>query len=658
MDRNPGASGAWHSLAPEEVLAALGGRARGLTSTEAAQRLLRYGRNALPAAPRPGPLARFLRQFHSVLIYVLLAAAIITAGLGHLTDAAVILGVVLVNAVIGFVQEGKAEAALEAVRAMLPGTATVLRDNERRSIAAADLVPGDVVLLEAGERVPADLRLLHAKNLRVQEAALTGESAPSDKSVEPAAAEAPLAERGSMAYSGTVTSSGLATGVVCATGANTELGRIGTMVAGVGELATPLARKLDRFARALTAVILAAAAALFLFGQYVRSYPPVEMFLMVVGLAVAAIPEGLPAIVTIALAVGTRRMARRHAIVRRLPAVETLGAVTVVCTDKTGTLTRNEMTVAHLHTPRAAVEVSGAGYAPEGGFSTAGTAVNPERDAAITELLRAGLLCNDAGLRHTAAGWEVLGDPTEGALVSVALKAGLDRDAERAARPRIDEVPFDSQYRFMATLHHDHHGNSVIYLKGAPERVLELCAAQGVGREPLERALWEARVREAGARGERVPALAVANAPRGSTGLAYEDIGPRFTLLGLACMIDPPRPEAIAAVAECRSAGVRVLMVTGDHAATAQAIGSTLGVDGVVSRASPEEKLRLVRSLQREGEIVAMTGDGVNDAPALKAAPSASPWESRARMRPRRPRRSSSPTTTSPPSPTRCAKAA
>ncbi|GMV44900.1 MAG: carbonate dehydratase [Pseudomonadota bacterium] len=616
----------------------------GLTAQAAAARLQHHGRNELPPQQRRSQLVRFLLQFHNVLIYVLLVAAGVKFLLGRLIDAGVILGVVVINAIIGFIQEGKAERALEAVRALLARRAVVLRGGERHEVDAAELVPGDIVLLTSGDCVPADLRLLKCRNLRVDEAALTGESVPVEKSVAAVPQDAVQAEHASMCYSGTTVTFGQGAGVVVATGGATALGRIGKLVAGVDQLATPLTRKLDQFARRITVFIIAGGALTFAFGTVVHGVDAIEIFVAVVGLAVAAIPEGLPAIVTITLALGTQAMARRHAIVRRLPAVETLGSVTVICSDKTGTLTRNEMTVVRAILPACVVDVSGAGYAPEGGFSVEGRTIDPAAEPGLSEFARCGLLCNDAEVRRADGAWTLAGDPTEGALATLALKCGLDRGGESIRLPRIDEIPFESEHRFMATLHHDHEGHAHVYLKGAPERVLDLCTRQADGR-PLARAYWEQQLEAAARDGQRVLALAVCEAEPKKTALAMDDIGPRFTLLGLAAMIDPPRPEAIAAVAQCRQAGIRVKMITGDHTVTAAAIGAQLGLDArqalagqaidalderqlgerlaatdVVARASPEHKLRLVAALKARGEIVAMTGDGVNDAPALKSA--------------------------------------
>ncbi len=642
----PGHSPLWHARSLDEALRTLSVLAStGLSREEAARRLAQYGRNSLPAPKRHGPWLRLALQFHNPLIYVLLVAGAITFGLKDYVDTGVIVGVVLINAVIGFIQEGKAEKALEAVSALLSSRATVLREGARHEIDAALLVPGDVVLLESGARVPADLRLLRVKNLRVNEAALTGESVPVEKGTEPVAGDASIGDRSCMAYAGTVVSFGQAHGLVVGTGQATEMGHIGKLVGEVQTLVTPLTRRLDQFARQITLFILAAGLITFLYGHFVRQMPVLEIFLAVVGLAVAAIPEGLPAVVTIVLAIGTRVMARNNAVIRRLPAVETLGSVTVICSDKTGTLTKNEMTAVRVMLPTRTLEVSGTGYTPEGGFHSDGAAVEADQDEALQELARCALLCNDAQLKHDeATGWQLVGDPTEGALLTLARKAGLDSIDTAAATPRIDEVPFESEHRFMATLHHDHEGHAFVLLKGAPERVLDLCV-QDASDQPLDHAAWDSRMDDAARAGQRVLALARCELPARTTALSMADITRRFILLGLVGLIDPPREEAIAAVADCQRAGLRVKMITGDHAVTAVAIGRQLGLRAdhaltgdavqamdamslgrasletdVFARASPEHKLRLVAALQAQGELVAMTGDGVNDAPALKAA--------------------------------------
>jgi magnesium-transporting ATPase (P-type) len=629
----------------QRVVLDLDSAATGLTPAQAAERLAQHGPNRIGQVAPTRVWMRVLRQFNNLLIYVLLVAAFVTLWLRDYLDAAVILGVVVINAIIGFVQEGKAERALDAVRAMLASRATVLRGGDRHEIDAVDLVPGDVVLLESGARVPADLRLLRTKNLRIDEAALTGESVPSEKDAAPVADDAPLGDRLCMAFAGTTVAVGQASGVVVATASQTEIGKIGTLVSDVSSLATPLTRRLDQFARQITLVILVVGVFTYLYGHFVGGIPALDLFLVVVGLAVAAIPEGLPAIVTITLAIGTAAMARQRAVVRRLPAVETLGSVSVICTDKTGTLTRNEMTAVRVMLASRTLDVTGAGYAPEGGFHQGGTALDAMQDAELQRLARCALLCNDAQLHHTpTGGWALAGDPTEGALLSLALKAELDLQAMSALTPRMDEIPFESEHRFMATLHHDHAGQVFVLLKGAPERLLDLCVQDTAG-QPLDSAAWHRRMDEAAASGQRVLALAECGLPSGTTFIDMGDITPRFTLLGLVGLMDPPRAEAIQAVADCQGAGIRVVMITGDHAVTAAAIGLAIGLrDGqpltgaeidqlddaaltlrleqtdVVARASPEHKLRLVATLQSGGQLVAMTGDGVNDAPALKAA--------------------------------------
>jgi magnesium-transporting ATPase (P-type) len=644
----------WHAVSSDQALHHLGSDAQGLGTNEVQERLARLGPNRLPEPPERPWWRRLLAQFHNVLIYVLLAAALVTLWLGHYVDTAVIVGVVVINAIMGLVQEGKAQRALEAVRAMLASHAMVLRQGQRLEIDAADLVPGDMVLLESGTRVPADLRLLRAKNLAIDEAALTGESVPSSKQTEAVAPNASLGDRACMAYAGTVVTVGQASGVVVATARETEIGQIGAMVANVAELVTPLTQRLDQFARRITAFIVVVAFFTFAYGVWYGGMPAADMFLVVVGLAVAAIPEGLPAVVTITLAIGTSIMAKHRAVVRRLPAVEALGSVSVICTDKTGTLTRNEMTAVRVMLADTTLTVSGAGYAPSGGFEMAGAAIDPATHAGLQRLARCALLCNDARLNHdssaedSAKSWTLAGDPTEGALVTLALKSGLTLAAANQAFPRRDEIPFESEHRYMATLHRDHSEGqdtpAVVLLKGAPERVLDLCVRDASG-EAFDRAAWQARVDQAARDGQRVLALAECVMPEGTSDLRMADITPRFTLLGLVGLMDPPRPEAVAAVADCQRAGIRVVMITGDHAVTAAAIGQQLGLQAeraitgeeidhlddaalrerlaqtdVVARASPAHKLRLVASLQAEGKLVAMTGDGVNDAPALKAA--------------------------------------
>jgi len=638
----------WHAHDAANVLAQLDALPAGLDAGEARRRYELHGPNRLPEPPRPGPLQRFGRQLNNVLIYVLLSAAVVTAIMGHWVDASVIMAVILVNTIIGFVQEGKAESALDAIRKMLSLTANVLRAGQRHEVPAEDLVPGDIVLLVSGDKVPADLRLIEARSLRIDEAALTGESVAVEKNTAAAAPDAAIGDRTGMAYSGTLVTYGQGRGVVTATGSRTEIGRISELIAQVEEISTPLMRRMTVFGRWLTVAILASAAATFAFGTWFRDYSLNDMFMAAVSLAVAAIPEGLPAIMTVTLAIGVQRMAKRHAIIRRLPAVETLGSVTVICSDKTGTLTRNEMTAQTVVTAEHEYTVSGVGYAPDGGFTEGGRVVLAEQDPGLLAIARAALLCNDAQLLEQDGQWQLRGDPTEGALLALALKAGLAFETEHDTAPRADAIPFESEHRFMATLHHDHAGGATSWVKGAPERLLEMCALEQRGNEQqaINVAQWHRRVDALAAEGKRVLALAVRRFDTPPPELRFSDVEQGLVLLGLVGMIDPPREEAVKAVAQCQQAGIRVIMITGDHAATAAAVGRQLGIGGagraltgadverlddaqlcdlvrgaeIFARASPEHKLRLVEALQRNGEIVAMTGDGVNDAPALKRA--------------------------------------
>jgi len=639
---------AWHSLSLPEALAAASSTAQGLSQAETERRRAVHGLNRLPPPPRRSPLLRFLLQFHNVLIYVLLASAAVTVMLSHWADASVIVGVTLINAIVGFIQEGKAEKAMEAIRGMLPLEATVLREGQRQAIAAEMLVPGDIVVLQSGDKVPADMRLLAVKGLRIDEAPLTGESEPVEKGIAPVAAKAALADRPCMAYSGTLVVHGQGTGVVTGTGVATEIGRISTLLAEVEALETPLLRQIKTFGRRLSAAIISVAAGMFAFGWLVHKFNVADMFLAAVSMAVAAIPEGLPAVLTITLALGVQRMAKRNAIIRRLPAVEALGSVTVICTDKTGTLTRNEMTVQRVAVGARTFEVSGTGYAPHGGFAAGGKEEDPAAHPELLELFRAGLLCSDAALQQNRGAWHCAGDPTECALVTLAMKGGLDPAFEHQSRPRTDVIPFESGHRFMATLHHDHDGHAFIFLKGAPEQVLELCDRQR-GHEKDESFApdyWKGKITEMGACGLRALALAMKPADAGQRDLGFSSVqAGRFSLLGIAGIADPPREEAIAAIRGCRAAGIRVKMITGDHAETARFIAARMsigngrvltgpeldGLDGpglrravqevdIYARADPEHKLRLVQALQDNHEIVAMTGDGVNDSPALKRA--------------------------------------
>lgn len=638
---------AHHTKTAAEVLALLAASPQGLSADEAQRRLAQYGHNRLPQTAKQGPVKRFFLQFHNILIYVLLAAAAVTASLGHWTDSAVILAVVIINASVGFLQEGKAEKAMEALHQMLAPKANVLRNKQRVSLDGAELVPGDIVLLEAGDRVPADCRLIQTHGLSVQEAVLTGESVPVDKQLDPVALDAPLGDRNNMVFSGTLVTVGQSQAVVVATGADTEIGHVNHMLAEVESLTTPLIRQMNIFSRWLTLLILLVAGILLVFGHFVSQMPFAELFMAVVGLSVAAIPEGLPAVLTITLAVGVRAMANRNAIVRRLPAIEAIGAVSVICTDKTGTLTRNEMMVASVAVPGETLTVTGVGYAPDGGIWRGEESVSADTDNTVASLAQICALCNDAALQEKDGVWQVEGDPMEGALLSLARKAGLDLRHMARDWPRTDTVPFDSRHRFMATLHHNHDGQGIALVKGAPEKILSLCRAEKAktAEQPLSTD-WHDSIQRIAAQGQRVLALAYREIPAGQTSLKHADLEGHLVLLGLVGMIDPPRQEAVDAVAECHRAGIRVKMITGDHAATAAAIGKQVGLQradkvmtgadldkledaqlraqvldcDIFARTSPEHKLRLVTALQSHGISVAMTGDGVNDAPALKRA--------------------------------------
>ncbi|MBX7269367.1 HAD-IC family P-type ATPase [Micromonospora sp. Llam7] len=619
---------------------------RGLSGAEVARRLDRYGRNVLPAAGGASVLRRILRQFHNPLIYVLIASGVVTAILGEYVDSAVIFAVVLINAGIGYAQESRAEAALDSLRSMVRTEARVVRDGEARTVSSDELVPGDLVLLEAGDKVPVDLRLVRLAELRVDESALTGESVPVDKSEAELPVGTPVADRRNMVWSGTLVAAGTGTGIAVATGADTELGQIHRLVGAAEVLATPLTRKLGRFSRVLTVVILVLAAVTFGVGL-LRGQDAVETFTAAVALAVGAIPEGLPAAVTITLAIGVTRMARRRAVIRRLPAIETLGSTTVVCSDKTGTLTENQMTVRALWTPDGGYEVTGSGYRPAGEIRDDGRG-----GEALRWTLLAGAGCNDARIREQDGGWTLAGDPTEGAMLVVAAKAGIDQDELAADWPRRDTIPFDSARQFMATLHDERATDrAVVLAKGSVERIVSMCRAEMAADGALRPVRAEAALRaaeELAGRGLRVLATAV-RPPDGPDGFDAASLPGTLVLTGLQAMFDPPRSAAAPAVRACHTAGIDVKMITGDHAATAGAIARQLGLldedrhdrvvtgtdlDGlpaerfsdaveraaVFARVSPAQKLRLVETLQERGHVVAVTGDGVNDAPALRQA--------------------------------------
>ena len=570
----------WHSRSIETVSQALATPENGLTERTVAERLAQYGRNELaPSKPRSTVL-RFLSQFHNLLLYLMMAAGVITALLGEWIDAGVLWAAVLINAFIGFIQEGKAESALLAIRGMLAPHATVIRDGHRKVIEAADLVPGDKVVVASGDRVPADIRLLHTRELRVDEASLTGESMAVEKSSEPVATDAMLGDRSSMAYSGTLVVSGQATGLVVATGIHTEIGRISRMMGGIEATATPLMRKINGFSFRLAVFILGIALLTFVFGVTWRGYELADMFLMVVALVASAIPEGLPAIMTIILALGVQRMSRHNAIIRRLPAVETLGSVTVICSDKTGTLTRNEMTVQRVVTASESYEITGVGYMPEGEFIAGGRQADMADCTELMPALQTGMLCNESGLQCHNGTWHITGDPTEGALMVLAAKAGLDHEQLLREQPRLDSIPFESENRYMATYHRDDQGQDVILVKGAPERILAMCQWQlsRDGADALDVDYWRRMANDIAGRGLRLLALGSKRASPQRELLAACDVETGFTMLALVGIIDPPREEAIIAVAQCHGAHIRVKMITGDHADTARAVGAQLGI--------------------------------------------------------------------------------
>ncbi|MDO6710548.1 cation-transporting P-type ATPase [Aliiglaciecola sp. 2_MG-2023] len=639
----------WHTISAQESIAKLNSNELGVTQSDAIERLKNHGPNRLPQTSGRNPLLRFFSHFHNILIYVLIGSAIITALLEHWIDSGVILTVVIANAIIGYIQEGKAEQAMNAIRHMLAPKANVIRDGERITIDGENLVPGDIVLLEAGDKVPADLRLFSAHNAYIQEAILTGESVPVEKNIQLVDVNSSLGDRSCMAFSGTLVTSGQCKGVVVATGPDTEIGRISGLLNKVETLTTPLVTQMGIFAKWLTVFILVIAALLIVFGTFVANYDFTEMFMAVVGLSVAAIPEGLPAVLTITLAIGVQAMARRNAIVRRLPAIETLGSVSVICTDKTGTLTRNEMMVSSVLTNKHLFTLTGNGYEPRGTLKLGDNTVTLDEHSMLEEIARASTLCNDAALREVGDNWTVEGDPMEGALLAFAGKMDLDIRQEKALWTRTDAIPFDAKHRFMATLNHDHEQHAFAFIKGAPEQILAMCENQrgaDGSTEPLDKNYWNEQSESIAALGQRVLAFAVKSMPPEHSVLEHQDITGSITLLGLVGMIDPPRQEAIEAVAECHRAGIQVKMITGDHTKTAAAIGKQIGLHNlekvltgadldqlddtqlrqivldcdIFARTSPEHKLRLVMALQSHGMTVAMTGDGVNDAPALKRA--------------------------------------
>ncbi|MBN1853953.1 MAG: cation-transporting P-type ATPase [Pirellulales bacterium] len=645
----------WHHLSSEEVLELLESHeVNGLDHFAVENRQEHFGPNVISEKRKQGPLFRFLLQFHQPLIYILLVAVVVTGMFKEWVDAVVILGVVVINAIVGFVQESKALGAIAALARSIASEATVVRSGKKTRLPSESLVPGDIVLLQSGDKVPADLRLTRSRDLQIDESALTGESVPAQKGYELLPKETGLADRKNMAFSSTLVTFGTGTGVVIATGDRTEIGQISEMISSTEVLDTPLMQKIKHFSHFLLVLILALAALTFTI-DILRGKDWLFTFKVAVALAIGAIPEGLPAAMTIMLAIGVSRMARRNAIIRRLPAVETLGSVTVICSDKTGTLTKNQMTVQEMIAGNRHYEVRGTGYDPTGQIVPSQSAEG-DSALALNECLRAGLLCNDAALVDQEGLWQVQGDPTEGALLVAALKGGLSQSDEQAALPRIDAIPFESQHQYMATLHDSGAGEPALaYLKGSVESILPKCRArlEPDGEEqPIDTGGIHRQADALATKGLRVLAFAKKTLASDTKSIHHTDVADGLVFLGLQGMIDPPRPEAAQAVATCQRAGIQVKMITGDHAKTAGAIARNLniaGVDGadgtehivtgqqlgslsddelselmprtaVFARVSPEHKLRLVQALQARGEVVAMTGDGVNDAPALRRA--------------------------------------
>lgn len=642
----------WHSMEPGEVMELLQvSPLNGLTDEEVAERREQYGRNVMTPKKQQSAFVRFLLQFHQPLIYILLAATVVTIFLEEYTDAIVIFAVVFINAIIGYVQESKAMDAIDALAKSMSAKAQVIRNGNKQDIDAQELVPGDIVLVQSGDKFPADVRLVRQRDLKVDESALTGESVAVEKKAEPVAPDDVLGDRLSMGFSSTMVTYGQGKGVVVATGDHTEVGKIQQSISSAQDLETPLTRKIKEFSHLLLLVILGLSAVVFAIGL-LRGEGIGETFMVAVALAVGAIPEGLPVAVTIMLALGVSKMAARRAIIRKLVAVETLGSTNTICSDKTGTLTENQMTVQQIVAGGRAYTVKGLGYRPEGEILEDEKPVDLSTNTALEACLKAGLLCNDSSVKEKGGSWAIEGDPTEGAMVVAARKAGFDIKKLEQEQPRLDTIPFESEFQYMATLHEG--DRPVIYLKGSVEAVLERSskAMQPDGTlEDLDQEAINQQVEELASEGLRVLACAMGEAPDGTTGITHDDTNSGLVFLGLQGMIDPPRQEAVEAVMLCQKAGIDVKMITGDHAITAAAIATQIGLTGrrengklvaitgkelqeiedkvleevaektsVFARVSPDQKLRLVKALQARDKIVAMTGDGVNDGPALKQA--------------------------------------
>lgn len=627
----------WYRATVEETFDLLESGKEGISNEEAALRLSRHGYNEVETKKKHGPIYLIAKQFASPLIYVLIAAAVVTFFLEEYADFAVITGVIFANAVIGFVQERKAEHALESLAKMMIPEATVLRDGQRQIIPSRELVAGDVILFEAGDRMSADIRLFHAKNLSIDESALTGESTVVEKTIVPLDSEdVPIADQKNIAFAATLATQGNGMGVVIATGMRTEIGKISELIQEPGNISTPLIATINHLGKILFLVILFVSALTYVVGR-LRGFDNLEMFLAAVSLAVAAIPEGLPALITISFAIGVKAMASKNAIIRNLPSVETLGSATVICSDKTGTLTLNQMTVTSIYTPEGWFEVTGDGYSLEGEFFQNKKQIDASDYTSLVSTLKAGALCNNAYLRE---GGGIEGDSTEGALLISAMKLS------HFHLPRLDSIPFESEKRFMATLHENENGSNILYVKGSPEKIVNMCRLQYNGQEEVELQAGEllSAAEKMASRGLRVIAMAYRHVEGYRTELSAEDIRD-LTFLGLQGMMDSPREEVKEAIRKCKTAGIRVIMITGDHAITATSIADQLGITtsgalsgselesmsdehlsekldtiSVFARTSPEDKSRIVRLLQERGEVVAVTGDGINDAPALKRA--------------------------------------
>jgi potassium/sodium efflux P-type ATPase len=635
----------WYQIGIREVFQELGTSEKGLTEAEAKLRIVRYGPNKLAEEAKISKLKILLHQFTSPLIYILLIAGIVTLLLKEYIDSGVIFAVVIVNAIIGFIQEYKAEESVRALKKMVVPKAKVLREGKEKEINSEELVPGDIVLLVSGGKVPADLRLAHTIELKIDEAMLTGESVPAEKTTS-AIREDRLTpgDQRNIAFMGTIAVTGRAKGIVVETGHKTVLGQIAEKVREVSAIKTPLQDKLERFAKFIGIIVIVFSAVVFGAGIMLGA-KAAEMFMIAVATAVSAIPEGLPVAVTIAMAIGVARMARRNAIIRKLPAVETLGSTSVIGSDKTGTLTKNEMTVKVIYDGKHMYEVTGSGYEPKGEILHEGMTVEVKDEKHLMRVLRIGFLCNESSVYEEEGQYKVDGDPTEGALIVSAMKALLSVDEEKEKYHQTAIIPFESERGFMATLH-GHRGKKFIFAKGAPEKVLDMCD-QSIDGNELDKKEIPSIAAEFAKDGLRVLAFAYKEAPDELEDLTRHDVESGLTFAGLQGMIDPSRPEAIEAIEGCKRAGIRVVMITGDHAVTASAIARKLGISGdasdvltgreieamsdkelfsqvqkisVYARVSPQHKLRITRQLIEHGEIVAITGDGVNDAPALKAA--------------------------------------